>query len=987
MQNDTPFIKDLWWKNPTTIVDDASNPSTYDYNICKKINQSSGYIEFQASQPNTDFYCTAYNQSNYPSQIYTSVRIIDGSYNEDFDLSVSINGVAVFDETFPDPFITPIGASGIILSGFYNPSQSDLENILKVRSRLLSSGFLHDIIKISVSSGIGQQIEEIELEYIGGSIENSYSSLTPTIIVRNPSGIDGNLLYDDNGVITTDASLVSGEITNSATESTYIYISGFNHDTNYSENYIDFKFDLEEYFGKNSNNITNQVDKIIFGLRYSLASGANTNNQEFSSVSLFSNKYDRAIAWGSGFYFKNTGGSFVSSETYINFLKDYSTDRYFDSSDLLDQFRVRLNAVPADCRISACELDIYTHDDSVFAMHIPGQVISSSGIKEINDSRLFNTGKNRFVEDFSYVRLMPIRNLMEDPAPFGGDSKAVNILEWGNYYEDSLDTYQYHNNEYMNYALLGPSGYYWNYMNSTNSYSLLVHLSTSGNYSYMQARNGANVINKQAPDGTEFLLNIIGDKYEFVSFDEFGTPASRTFDSTAHDIILITKQESGESDILTVYKSNTYGFFQEQFTDSRSLRGGFGKIYFGGSGIDDFGGYLHEYGYNENAALDVGRFDRARFSISEALVISGLSWDVQPTSGNLSDSFFLRGELDGTSDPLLYQYCTPAVFAYQNWVTNPSSFYINLDYKFESSNPSGLHISGVYTQKFVNDGEYRTIAYRFDKNLPSSGDQTINIYPFEVSNAYDEIPNRDISNTPSLTLYIKSYDNDGSRNKLTINSLDIRYDGWYLPQTGIDNNNQVITFYTNGYTIDNNDFDFFLQNTFVSSGVDFFIKGNGASTRALNFFIAAELIESSGVSMITTGQQVQDKSLNFTILQGLQPTNGGIPFYGSGTTPEVDVSTVNFYTSSTAESGIYAIQPLTLFSNFDSRNSINFFIGLSEDETEDSLNMFVAGNIGAKNKFNMFIPNQQGNTNYEFDMSMFSAYNQSGDLNMFIEGS
>lgn len=987
MANDIPFVKDLWWKNPSTIVDDASNASDYDNNICKKLNQSSGYIEFQTSSPDLDFYCATYNQPVYPDQIYTSVRIIDGSYSDDFDLSLSINDVVVFDETFNHPFITPIGASGVILSGYFSPTDNQLKDILKIRQQHITSGFFHDVIKISVSSGIGQQIEQIELQYFGGSTENSYNSLTPNILSYNPNGIAGNSLYDNTGSITTDSSLVSGEITNSATESTYIYISGFNYNTNYNENYIDFKFDLDDYFGKNSNNITNQVDKIIFGLRYSLASGAQTNNQEFSSVFLFSNKSNQAIGWGSGFYFKDTGGSFVSNETLINFVRDYKPDNYFNSSDLLDKFTVRLGAVPADCKISACELDIYIHDDSVFAMHIPGAVYASSGVKPLNDTRLFNPGRNRFVEDFSYTRLMPTRDLMEDPGPSTFGIKYQHPIWWGNYYEDTLDTYQYHNHEYLNFALLSKSGYYYNNMNSTNSYSFLLHISTSGNYNYMYGRNGANILNKQAPDGTEFLLNIAGDKYEFVSYDEFGTPAAASFDSTAHDIIVITKQE-GATDTLKIYKSNTYGFFNEVFTDSRSLRGGFGKIYIGGSGVDDFEGYLHEYGYNENQAIDIDRFNRARFSLSEALAVSGISWDVQPTSGNLEDQFSLRYELDGLSDPFLYQYCTPAIFAYQNWVTNPSSFNMLLDYKFESSNPSGLHISGNYVQKFVKNGEYQTMLYRFDHVLPSSGDETIRIYPFEVSNVYDEIPTRELNNSPSLTIYIKSYDNDGSRNKLTINSLEMEYDGWYLPQTGIGiNDSNIVNMIINGYTVDNDSFDFFLANSVVNSGVDLFIKGNEASNKFLNFYVAADLILNSGMSMITTGQQVKDKSLSFIIAQGFQPSNGGINLFTEGTTPIVDTASVQLFTTATAQSGVYNSQPLVVFSNFDYRNSIDFFIGLSEIETEDSINFFVEGNKAGKNKFNMYIPNQQEHVDYEFDMTLPSAYNQSGNLNMFIEGS
>lgn len=970
------FIRDLWKNNHSSIIDDDSFSSIVSRNICTKLNQVSGHINF--NQTTSGFYSVLDNVAIIPSYITVDSTAVAGHVT-DFRLEITLNDV-------------------LLATHFYevgNTSKSSSKTV-SVNDRVKLVRNFHgtnNYVKLQCfGSGAPDsfKIETVNINYSGLNYDNSYSSPTPEIVSFYPKTVLSSNTVNNSGINPTDGSYLSGPTNTSGTDHTWVYrnsdtnstISGIIFDTNS----LDLYFDTSGYF--HNSNSTRNIDKAIFSLRYANGSGDNTNIQTFSSVRLYSDTFGE-IGYGSGFHMHYTNDSgFTRVDTAVAFLENEYPSGKFGNTNFLSNFKIKLDDVPPNAKISAAQLDLYLSNDDILCMNMPAQVYHDRGSKNPYETTFDNSGYNRLREK-SYDQLL--FDIAYKPLHIGDTIDNKNFgtpLFWKNYYEQRINSYTYHNHRYNNSLYLQENEHIFETFDSSYNYSVLLQCSTSGNYSYLNGDPASTVLSKyNGINDPEFLLNIENTSFQFISYDNAGTPAVTNFPSYSNNLILITKNEDAGSDTLEVYTSDGVGNLSRVANHIGNLRSGSGTLYIGGSGLTDFAGYVHEYGISSRylSEEDVDDFTRSRNRISSVLSdSSGLVLKTGNISGNLTDNFNIYFAPNSLDQPTIHQFHTPMIFAYNTLLTNPSAFTFVLDYENYTNNPSGMIVSGYYLDnRYLNN---EVISVGFKKTL-ASGAGTVEIGPSEYSNIYSIDPTR-LNDSQYLELYLNSPNNQNYSQDFRINSFNVSFDGWYVPPTGI----LAINFTTKGNTVHNDSFDMYLQNQVSSSGLDFYLQGHQAVNNYTNFHMLGTILEQSGMDMYMVGQQVGYDDFDMLVKgpipypEGSVPNEGTINLFTEGTTPTPFSGDIELFTEGTSVSGTRDKLDFIIISDFDYNSNINLYISSSMEELEDSINMYTPCSNETVQMFNMFMFNQHSGVDYELDFSMYSAYNMSGYLNMVIEG-
>lgn len=955
------FIKDLWKNNHSSIIDDNSLPSVVGRNLSLKLNQASGHINFNST--GSGFYCVAENSHIIPDNIIIGSTVV-GDHSTDFRLEITINDVLAATHFYTVGETAKTGSKSI--------NSSEKQKILR------NFDGTNNYIKLQCfGSGAPTsfKIKTVDINYSGISYNNSYSSPTPEIKSFYPKTILSSNVVNNSGINNQDGSYLSGPTNTSGTDSTFVYrtsddfftVSGIVFDSNS----LELKFDTSGYFTQD--NTTRTIDKAIFSIRYNNLSGDNTNIQSFSSVRLYSDYGN--IGYGSGFHLHKTSGYSVVS-TDVSFVENFNSSNKHKNTNPLNTFNVKLDDIPGDIKVSAAQIDFYLNNDNMFCMNIPGEVSYKRGEKFPSDSNTLNTGYNRLKEknydeilfNIAYKKLNVNETL---------NKNFTTPLFWKNYYEQKINTYQYSNHAYNNSLYLMPDQYLYEDFNSASDYSIYLQCSVSGNYTYLNTTNPDAIIlaKYNLANQPEFILkNNAGNFFEFISYDLSNTPSVTYTPSYPNTSILITKK----FDILTLYTSDGNNDLLMAGNHINLANNSNGRLYIGGSGVQDFNGYVHEYGItNKHLDFDeVNDFSYSRYRISKTLSDgSGLSLKTGNMSGNLLDRYTILFKQDFVDQPSLYQYHTPMIFAYNTLLTNPSAYSFILDYNNNTNNPSGMIISGYYNNGLFNSSE--SIKVGFKKTLPS-GSNTVEIFPSEYSNIYG-IVNTKFPDIQYLDLFFNSPNNQNHSHDFSINSFKVSFDGWYTPPTGI----QFVNFTTLGGIPQSSGFDLYIANQSLSSGIDFYITGNEASNNFVNFYTNAVILQESGMSLYMIGDQSSYNIFNMSI-SGPVPFTDNINFFTQGTDYIPFSGNFQGFIEGTSQSGLSNTVSFNTVANFDPMSSINFYTGSSQENNNDSINFVIPCDNIIGNMFNMFIYNQHSNTDYELDFSMYSAYNMSGNLNMVI---
>lgn len=1003
------FIKDSLYNTSGFILDETNTLASESYRVCHKLNQNSGYVNFK-SGAERNFYCITDQNNTVPRQVYTKVTFLSG-YQYDFDFDIKINDVSLYNTTFSTslPLFLVDGEYQVSKSGYFIPSESELDLLLKNKS-LDKIENRQDIVKISVipsniTPNLDNILRRIEIDFIGEEY-SSYNSLTPEIKSFYPSLVSGSSIANSSLTDPSNASFVQGPTNSSGQDSTWI-INQLNNPTiendhYYNNSYIDFIFNTSGIFNQNNN--TKKIDKCVFSIRANNSSGNITNNQDWCSFGLFVDEFSNSIGFGSGVHVNNKGG-FTKLESNIGFSKNLRPDNFFSTSDLMDHFFVRMYQPPVNTKISSAQIDFYFSNDDMMCMHTAGNINHKKENLEPYPQYLLNSGKNRLKKS-SHVS--GFFNVLHRPMNSGEVLNYSGVLSFGNYYNSLINNSLYHNDHYNNYVFLQDANIKET-INTSNDFTIMLHCSTSGNYNYLYSNSIKPLLEKYTGHNLDFKLDIVDNELEFLCFDEGNIAYYSNFESYPNNIILITKKKIGLLDDLNVYISETNGNFLNVFSNTIPMKKGNGGLYIGGSG-NGFTGYIHEYGVRSGFLDEDGvqDFYDSRFNISKTLHNSGvLELDVKNISKQLEDSYIFTLERMSTKERLYENH--PSIFAYNTLLTAPQSYLINLEYELNTNNPSGLSVSGFYNETFERNGlggQLFSNNLSFNTNL-SNGSGLVSIQPHTYA---DELvrPSIDYDYIPYITTYLKSGNNSNHNYNFKIKNIYVSFDGWFTNQTGI----QTVNFVTNGYTYQDNSLDFYLHNATSSSGVDFYLKGKDVSNDYINFHTNASIIEQSGISFNSIGGQVSFDDLDF-YSSGPVVNTGTINFFIEGLVPDSGSGYVNlsirssftddiygpafdeyyevygypyYYTSSGNANGVFSSVGFATFSDFNPQGSINLYMYGGTDENYDSINMFTSGDILEDGHFNMYIKNIQSNSKYQLDMFMNSSYNQSGSINMFIEG-
>lgn len=1004
------FIKDSLYNADSNILDENGIQTSENYRICHKLNQSSGYVNFK-SGGSRDFYCVPDQNNTVPEQIYVKASFLSG-FQHNLDFNLSINNTSVYNTTFntSGPYELVDGQYQVSKSGYFTPNQIQLDNLLRNKNSNKST-IRHDIVKINVNSsnpasGLDQRLRNLEIDYSGQKY-SSYNSLTPETQTFYPSTLSGFSVINSSGTNPSDASFVSGPTNSSGGDATWIYNQSHTSQTEsgylYNISYLDFYFNTSGLFNQNNN--TRNIDKCVFSIRANNSSGNISNNQEWSYLQLFANEFDNAIGFGSGFHINNKGG-FTKLESNIAFIKDGRPNNKFSTSDLVDNFFIRLYQPPKNTKISRVQTDLYLSNDDMFCMSVRGDVnykrenIRPSGVYS------FNTGKNRLKENIYDEGFF---NVVYRPVNSGDSYNGNHSNNWNTYYNQQIPTYEYHNHDYKNYTFLNNEQYLQESFNSSNNYTILLHCSTAGFSNYLESQEGAVLLEKYNGHSPEFKIIVHNNELECLTFHTDGGITSSFFNSYPNTLLLLTKRNNGGYDDFNVFISSSDSNFEKVFSNGfNKIISGNGGLFIGGSGIGNFSGYIHEYGISSVFLddEDIPDYENTRFNISKTICDNKvLELTVSNLEEKLIDEFSFNLQKMNSKERFFENNVTS--FAYNSLITNSNSCVVNCNYELYSNNPSGIKVSGFYQDLFSRNSDPNNGAFNlinFSGHLPNgSGNVSLTSYthPNEIINGV-----ADFLYSPYINLKLESQDNYGNYYNLKIKDIFLSFDGWYTNQTGI----LPISFITNGYTYEDESIDFYLHNASAASGVDFYLKGKEVSNNYINFHTNASIIQQSGVTFNTIGGQVAFNGLDF-YSAGPILTIGEISLFIEGNSGELSDGSIGMFLPSMfndgvgigwdnvyyndygypyyygdAGYGIYSSVGFNSYSDFNPQGSINLYISTSEEESEDSINFSIEGESLSDSHFNMFLPNNQSNSRYQLDFFLPSAYNQSGNINMFIEG-
>jgi len=1033
---DNLFLVRDFFNQTSGIVDHNNIPSSPGHRICGALNQPSGYINFKGGSGN--FYAIPSESSLVPESVYVKATFISG-YPNDFSFSANMNGVNLLTTTFPQSgtYTLSDGEYRISKSGYFTPSSGQLATLIHNRG-YYGPYPKNNFINLNVISSSGFLITDdcklsnIEIGFDGRSYKSS-TNLTSIVESFYCNNITSSYYNSDTGVYANNPDNIKGPTNSSGNDNHWIY-RDFDYDSlyrydddgnTYNFHSFEFRFNTSGFVYEDNRSI----EKLIFSARIENQSGNQTNVRDWCNLSLYNN-IGKAIGYGSGFLVGNQSG-FGIFESELSFIDDNGLpSNQYKVPSSIDEFYVTLHQMPVGAKLSSIQTDIYLSNDSTFSMIVKGNVNSGSGVLNPKMSSSYNPGYNRLkrssYESGIFSNYKPL---------YSGDSITIKYTPevWSNYYNEKIDTTDGNRHQYNNYLYLKENNYITETMNTTDKFAFMFLCSTSGNtlpsgdegygnpyyddcieagnfaYEYLRSRFGATLLEKKTGTNTDFRLYIEDEKIKINVKDGIYTQTGE-FNSEPNSLILITGQRSGFLNTVDIYSFDQNGAFAKVFSKNVSLGGGLGNIYIGGSGINDFNGYLHEYGIGSKYLeyQDILDFQYSRYNISKVLENNPLELDARRTNKKIKDNFTINFDgMAGTSG--LYQNIISS-FSYDT-IINKDSYLIEIDY--ESNN--NINISGVYSEDYrlgssIGPDVFNIINFKTKTLL--SGIHSVILEPYTFANELIR-PNIDYHMYSKFDFEINSIDSDrliddntlyyllddnnlsyltsdnsesGSNDiDFKINDIRMLFKGSYI-QTAAYNNFDLLVY---GKTTSSSGLDLYLGNQIENSSLDFFTGGYSNYSGSLNFHTIGSFTQQSGIDFVTSSSLIGYNGLDFytkgPIIYDITRNEGVIEMF-LGADTEISFKTLNMFTKSIPyvsgyPSGYYPPDGYSFI-----YDSINFFTGYTEEKTKESINFFTKSDTITDKHLNMYLSNNQSHTKYQLDFYLPSTYNQSGNINMFIKG-
>lgn len=1030
---DNLFLVKDFENTSSGVVDHNNIPSSYSHRICNLLNQQSGYINFKGGDK--DFYAIPSESSLSPENIYVKATFISG-YPNDFSFSANMNGINLFTTTFQKSGVYELsgGEYRISKSGYFTPSSLELNKLVQSKTNNIND-IKHDFLKISVSSGSSlitdyYKLCNLEIAY-GGRSYKPNSSIAPDIKSFYPSSITGNSYTSLSGINASDPNNVKGPTNSSGNDSLWIkrdsYNSLYYNDDGYEYDgqYLQFGFNTSGVILQDNRNI----EKCVFSVRVNNLSGNETNNQNWCRLGLFNGSIDKAIGYGSGFLVNNKN-SFTMLESEICFIDNGLPSDKYKTVGLMDNFYIRLYQLPVEAKISSAQVDLYTLNSNSFNMAINGNVNSKSGILEPRMSSEYNPGYNRLKRSSYESGIFDVYKPL-----YSGDSITIKYTPevWSNYYNEKIDTTDGNRHQYNNYLYLKENNYITDTINTTDKFAFMFLCSTSGNtlpsgdegygnpyyddcieagsfaYEYLRSRFGATLLEKKTGSSTDFKLYIEDEKIK-ISVKDGAYTQNGEFNSESTSLILITGKKSGYLNLLDIYSFDQNGSFTKPFSTTTTLGGGAGNLYIGGSGVNDFNGYIHEYGIGSKyfEYQDVLDFKYSRYNISKVLEDNVLELDARKINNNIKDNFTINfSSMTGISG--LYENVVSS-YSYDTIITGKDNYLIQIDY--ESNN--NLNISGVYSEDYRLGGISGPDVFNiinFKPKTLTSGTHSVILEPYTFANELIK-PNIDYNMYSKFDFEINSSDgnrlvddntldyllddntssylisDNGSTTKdidFKINDIKMLFKGSYIQPVIYGN----LTLTTIGKTSENKSIDFYLNNQLKNNSLDFYTSGKSNYSGGLDFYTVGSFSQQSGLNFVTSSKLISYESLDLytkgPIMYDPTRKEGVIEMF-LGASTETSFKALPMFTKSIPyisgyPSGYYPPDGYSFV-----YDSINFFTGSNEEKTKESINFFTKSDTITDKHIDMYLPNNQSHTQYQLDFSLPCAYNQSGSINMFIKG-
>lgn len=354
---------------------------------------------------------------------------------------------------------------------------------------------------------------------------------------------------------------------------------------------------------------------------------------------------------------------------------------------------------------------------------------------------------------------------------------------------------------------------------------------------------------------------------------------------------------------------------------------------------DNTSGLTVKPDYNVSLSLDK-QFLSSRISISPYLENpgSGINWNVEYGSGLAvwDTKFSIDDILDDTT---YHELAGPVTTAYTNYLSHPSSIYVEVNAKHHTDHPSGVILK--CDVEIDSGGTDNWKVWETEFSIPSGSDNTTYIQDFvrHIGMNTGAIKYSDISN---ITLNLRTtYPNLGDASyygDLTINSVRIFFDSYCVAATGTNN----ITLYTDGGVNTEN------------NNIDLFIKNFGESNSNIDLYLLSIASSSGNITLYASG--------------GVPTQNSTLNLYASGTTPNETSGNFPLFIWSPDNSGNASYMSIPLFVEtaglFEPENLLPLYIKTTEyAEYNGSMNLFVKYDNSENNNISLFLLGPSGINN------------------------
>jgi len=1046
----------------------------YDFSRNVDINNF-GYNHLSDGNPNTvlsGVLSESLYQFNYQKpDVYPSSIIVgyNGSYNGAFRLQ-NVEGVQT-------------GFNDISISGYDNTRRfSFTNNNLKTifsKERVINRG--------TVVLNNTDKISKLDVFFDGEKNTNNRELTTNNLSILKPIKVNNSSIsvggddffYPSSGTELT--SVVNQPSSGIDTDNTFIktdkslYISSNIPAILTPESYINIYFE-EDYSPPLSS-----IDKLVLRVRAKNPNYTQENNENCvfaASISprIFNQNSFTLNDEGGNFIAKQTATQVVGSGTFSNYDIDFDfTDPYLTDNDgfnyfkkynsiaLLNDSEFRLYGFTSGVEISSIELLSYTKEDKHIPFSLPSNVYFKDNLKSNFDgfteggkkvynslyvesiyNELFNGGFFDFREgtgDKAYS--LNESNYLKY---YNGEISDYDNFEWSSFYNEiNPVNYVYRDSVKVNSHLDS----YIEFENQpilTEDFTIYLNISTdilSNPISFGSGLDGnqqdALIFHHGNPIKKEFELWHNNSLQRFyLRFDRNDGGSNSIFvDSYDRDNIdlIITCTKSGSFSFISMFEENNQNVASMSVTNRYTSTAS--KSYIFGSPSTNNSIFRGSQGYINNFGISTSSFSSNNYNNfinsirKQGALLNGdnfiklkypnIEKNLDINIGFNDSQLFVNNE--GLYQQDLFDY------AYNKLKNNPSGLVI--DYEFDNFTNKEVFIEGWYLLATNSSNAI----HHYSGIVPSGLNQKLKITPHT---SYFENVNKDNFSFGGLQTSIKTFGSGTYDLDLKWKKVDLSFDGWVIPFTGIEN----INLYTSGETKEKKNIDLYLSSNYQLKNNDLYIQGKdltdsfldlyttaGTTRNDIEYYIHGIESQIKDFDMFLNSATKITSGFDMTVIGGLRK-NSSFPMYTSGLTPDninnsIPLSTISASTPSLFKSvDMYVnseLEPQNVFNMFTKSAGVDneiFNIYLEQSNNrENTIDMFLFNeqvfvnnslpfytNVpysGINLDFPMYLEREKGETNSipfvmsskelsssDFDMFLNSASLVSGDsVNMYVRGS